>query len=91
MIDRILDKYYIKKLKAYLDRQLLEWFIDHRYIEKGNYLILQIKKEEYNDNQYVEILTFNKEDVFIDLCNQKELYKILKVRIEKYFEYLKEK
>ena len=84
MIDRILDKYYKRKLKEYLDRELLFWFIDHRYIEDRNYLELQVKKETYNDKQYKEILTFDKQDIFIILCNQKELEKCLKERINNY-------
>lgn len=91
MIEKILDKYYIKKMKIFLDREMLGYYIDHRYIKKNDYLILQIKREEFNDNQYVECLTFNEKDVFIDLCNQKELRKVLKARIEMYDKSIREK
>jgi len=84
MIEKILDKYYKRKLKRYLDRELLFWFIDHRYIEDRNYLELQVKKETFNDKQYKEILTFNKQEIFIILCNQEELKQCLKERIDKY-------
>lgn len=86
MIEKILDKYYLKKLKIFLDRELLLWNIDHKYIEELGYLTLLIKKECYNDKQYKELLTFHKKDIFNDLCNQKELINVLKERMNEYFE-----
>ena len=84
MIEKILDKYYKRKLKLYLNRQLLYWFIDYRYIESEDYLELQVKKEPFNDEQYKRILTFNKQEIFINLCNQEKLKECLKERIDKY-------
>lgn len=86
MIDKILDKYYTKKLKKFLNRELMIYFLNHRYIDKGEFLELQIKDEQYNDKQYKEILTFYKPEIFINLCNQKELRKCLHEAVKRYLE-----
>lgn len=91
MIEKILDKYYSKKLMEFLDRQLLEWFIDKRYLIKDTYVSLQIKKCKYNDSEYKEIITFAKKDAFIYLCNQSELKKVLRQCVQGYFEHVKGK
>ncbi len=90
MIERILDNYYTKKLKRYLDRILMIYYIDHRYIETNENLELQIKKLEYNDEQYKSITTYKKKDIFIHLCNTDDLYAILKSRLDKYAEEVEE-
>lgn len=90
VIDRILNNYYSKKLEEYIDRELLEWFIDKKFIYNDNHIQLLIKLPEYNDKQYQEILTFFKEEAIIYLCNQNELKKVLKDRIKTYFKYVKE-
>lgn len=84
MIEKILDKYYCKKMKKFLDTELLGWFIDHRYKENDYFLGLQIKREEFNDEQYKEILSISKPEIFTILCNQELIRKVLKERVEKY-------
>lgn len=84
MIEKILDKYYVKKLKKFLDRELMIYFLDHRYIDKDMFLELQIKEEQYNDKQYKEILTFYKSEIFNNLCNQKELSQCLHEAVGRY-------
>ena len=85
MIEKILDKYYLKKLKLFLDRELHLWNIDHKYNEELGNLTLLIKKECYNDKQYKALLTFRKKDIFNYLFNQKELISVLNERINEYF------
>lgn len=89
IIDKYLDNYYSKKLEKYIYSELLEWFIDNKFIYNDNHIQLLIKLPEYNDKQYQEILTFYKEEAIIHLCNQNELKKILKERIKNYFDMIK--
>ena len=91
MIEKTLDKYYIKKMKIFIDRIMIMYALDYRYIDKGDYLTLQIKKIKFNDNQYVGVFTFNKRGIFVDLCNQEELRKCIKTNIEMYDKSTREK
>ena len=36
MIEKILDKYYIKKMKIFIDRIMIMYALDYRYIDKGD-------------------------------------------------------
>lgn len=85
----LLDKYFTKKLKKYIDTELLQWHIDHKYIEYNDYVRLAIKKKEYNDEQYEIILSFYKDEAFIILCNQKNISEYIKKQVKEYFDSLK--
>lgn len=89
IIDKILDKYYFKKLKEKVKETINIYCIDYKF-EKSrindSYVYLKIKNKKYNDKFYEEIGTFNTTNAFDDLLNYEEIaYKILK-SINEYFE-----
>lgn len=86
MIDKILDNYYTKKFKKLLSRYMMEWFLDKRFIEEHERISLQIKRPEYNDMQYKEVIAFYKDQAFEYMCNQKQIEKVLREIVEKYCE-----
>ena len=85
----LLDKYFTKKLKKCINKLLIKWYIDFKYIENNKYVRLAIKKKIYNDDQYEVIFSFFKDDAFIILCSQKELEEYIKNQVEGYFDSLK--
>lgn len=86
----ILDRYFTKKLKKYIDRVLSNWNVEHKYIGYNNYVNLVIKKPTFNDNQYEVAFSFFKEDAFSILCRQKELEEYIGNQVKIYFDSLKE-
>lgn len=89
MIDRILDNYYTKKLKKLLSRYMMGWFLDKRFIEEHEKISLLIKRPEYNDKQYKEVISFYKDNAFEYMCNQKEIENVLKELVKRYCEEYK--
>lgn len=89
MIDRILDNYYTKKLKKLLSRYMMGWFLDKKFIEEHEKISLLIKRPEYNDKQYKEVISFYKDNAFEYMCNQKEIENVLKELVERYCEEYK--
>ena len=91
MIEKILDKYYTKKLQQNIKKEMMFWLdIDMRFVEYKNKFQLQIKKEKFNDKEYQEILTIYKKESFIYLCRWEETKKAINESINRYFEYIKE-
>lgn len=89
MIDRILDNYYTKKLKKLLSRYMMGWFLDKKFIEEHEKISLLIKRPEYNDKQYKEVISFYKDNAFEYMCNQKVIENVLKELVERYCEEYK--
>ena len=46
---------------------MLQWFVDVRFVKNKYSIELQVKKTEYNENQYQEILTFEKEKLSVEV------------------------
>lgn len=88
MIEKILDKYFTKKLKNYASSYLLRWFIDTKFIEKNNFIELQIKKPHYKDELFKAIYSFNKSDALYYLLHFDQICKELKKCV---VDYLKSK
>lgn len=89
LITKILDKYYSNKLCKEIKRYMLQWFIDIRFVE-GKYTIeLQVKKPEYNEKQYKEILTFGKDQCFYYMCIFEKVENAIKDAMERYSELTK--
>lgn len=88
-MNSLLDKYFTKKLKKCINKILINWYIDFKYIENNNYVKLAIKKKIYNDEQYEVIFSFFKDDAFSIICRQKELEEYIKNQVEGYFNSLK--
>ena len=89
MITKILDKYYSDKLCKEIKRYMFLWFIDVRFIERKYTIELQVKKPEYNENQYQEILTFGKDQCFYYMCIFEKVEKAIKDAMERYSEIKK--
>jgi hypothetical protein len=89
IITKILDNYYSEKLKKLLSRYMMRWFLDKRFIEEHERISLLIKRPEYNDKQYKEVISFYKDNAFEYMCNQKEIENVLKELVERYCEEYK--
>ena len=89
IITKILDNYYSKKLEKLLSRYMMGWFLDKRFIEEHERISLLIKRPEYNDKQYKEVISFYKDNAFEYMCNQKEVENVLKELVERYCEEYK--
>lgn len=84
MIERILDNYFMKKLKKCLSSYLLNWYIDQRYISKNDYVELQIKRPHYKEETYTTIYGFNIHKSLYYLLDIDELRKDIKDNIDNY-------
>lgn len=84
MINKIIDNYFAKKLKDYIQDYCLQWFIDTRIIEDNNIIILQVKQKYYKEEYYTNIMSFLKTNSFYYLLDLKELEKRIKERLENY-------
>lgn len=85
MITKILDKYYSDKLCKEIKKYIkLQWFIDVRFIKRKYTIELQVKKPEYNENQYQEILTFGKDQCFYYMCIFEKVEKAIKDAMKRY-------
>lgn len=86
LITKILDKYYSNKLCKEIKRYMMRWLIDIRFVERKYNIELQVKKPEYNENQYKEILTFGKEQCFYYMCIFEKVENAIKDAMERYSE-----
>ena len=86
MIEKILDKYYIKKIKQKIKKFMKYWIsLNIRFIEEDNYIILQIKDEKFNDNEYKGILQFNKKEGIIYICMLEKIQENIIEEVKKYY------
>lgn len=86
LIIKILDKYYSDKLCKEVKRYMLQWVIDVRFVERKYTIELQVKKPEYNEKQYQEILTFDKGQCFYYMCIFEKVEKAIKDALKRYSE-----
>ena len=86
MINKILDIYFVKKLKKYIQNYCLKWVIDTRFVEDKWNIILQVKRPHYKEECYSNIFSFQKVDTFIYLLNLKAIEKEIDTRIKNYSE-----
>jgi len=84
MIENILDNYYLKKIIKRIDKTLKIWGVSRRYKKTKLYVIIEIKKEEYNDEQYKHLFTILKSDAFRFACNYDEFEKYIIRGIKNY-------
>ena len=87
MIEKMLDKYYTKKLKDYISSYMTNWFIiDTRIVETKYYILLQIKKPHYKDETYITIHRFHKSNSIYYLLDIKNVCKDIKESVNRYLE-----
>lgn len=91
MIEKIIDKYYIKKYKRCINNIMAEYNLDYKIRISKEYISLLVKYRMYNDEQYATIYVIRKENAFITLCKNEELEQTIKERIEIYCEREKER
>lgn len=84
MKEKMLDKYFTKKLKEYISTYMLNWYIDTRFIKKADHIILQIKKPHYKNETYTTIYDFYEFDSIYYLLNVENVCKDLKESVNKY-------
>jgi hypothetical protein len=89
MIEKMLDKYFTKKLKKHISTYMLHWYIDTRFIEKADHIILQIKKPHYKDETYTTIYDFYEFNSIYYLLDIKNVRKDLEESVNKYLEEYK--
>ena len=89
MLEKMLDKYFRKKLQSILKNILYTFYVDYRYKETicEDEFELYIKNKKYNDNQYRSVMTFKDCMLIYYLSNAKELAKEV---IKNVKDYLKE-
>ena len=84
MLERILDNYFMKKLRKCISSYLLNWYIDHRYINKNDYVELQIKKPHYKEETYTTIYGFYIHNSLYYLLDIEQIRKDIKDNVNKY-------
>ena len=93
MIEKLLDNYYTKVLKELMRQFMTGYYLDYKFEELNGAVHLFIKKPEYNDEQYVSIYEFWKDEAIWELCRfeAQATMKILKARIKEYGDREREK
>ena len=91
MIEKIIDRYYIKKYKRLINNIMASYNLDYKVKVTREYISLLVKYRMYNDEQYATIYVIRKENAFITLCKNEELEQTIKERIEIYCEREKER
>lgn len=84
MIEKILDSYFTIKLKRIIKNYSCIWFIDKRFIKTKDLITFQIKRQEYNDEQFRGIISFYKEEAILFIIHKQKLYEDLYKLINEY-------
>ena len=91
MIEKILDKYYIKKLKREIKNTLLNWNLAYKFIETDYAIDLWIKRTYYNDKEYELIVSLEKIRALKHLINYEKLENFIIECVNEYVKRSKEK
>ena len=84
MIEKMLDKYFTKKLKNRISTYMMYWYIDTRFIKKADHIILQIKRPHYKDETYTTIYDFYECSSIYYLLDIENVCKDLEESVNKY-------
>ena len=85
MLEKILDRYYIKKVVKEIIKMLRMYFISFRFVYEKDVIRIFIKKHYYDDTMYELIGSLDKKRGFVYLSNIKRVNKELQKEIDKYF------
>lgn len=86
MIEKIIDKYFTKKLKKCISTYLLQWYIDSRFVNRNDYIELQIKKPHYKEETYTTICGFYKPNSLFYLLEIEKQTEKIKGYVDSYLE-----
>ena len=84
MIKKILDRYFLDKLKTQINYFLLPYRLDMKIEKTKNYIVVYIKDMRYNDNMYERFAIFYKNMAFEYLIDWNILEKSFKEKIINY-------
>ena len=75
MIDKILDNYYTRKIKYYVEGlcNYRLYRLDLKYEIKNGYLKMFVKKKKYNKKQYQLVFSVSKKDSLLYLVGIQDL------------------
>ena len=84
MLDKILDKYYLRKIEKIVEQILNRYLIHYHFENLMDCICLEVKKVEYNDEQYKAIWACCMEEAFYYLSNLDVLEKEIKEAVANY-------
>lgn len=82
MIERILDKYYMKKLVDKIKLTLFSYYLDFEYIFEKDRVLINCKKKKYKD--YSPIIKIDYKYCFSYLCDYDDFVKRVKRLVDEY-------
>ena len=82
MIERILDKYYMKKLVDKIKFTLLPYYLDFEYIFEEDRVLINCKKKKYKD--YSPVIKIDYKYCFSYLCDYDNFVKRIKRLVDDY-------
>lgn len=86
MLEKILDKYYAKKLIKQMQSISLNWFLDFEFKIKKDKVIVSIKREKYKDKWYRDMMLIKSTDYLSYLCDYEKLRRTMTHYINRYLE-----
>ena len=85
VIDKVLDNYYSYKLiETIKDEIKHKYFIDIRIKNNENGVWVEVKRQEYNDNQYEAVFGFYKRNAFANLIDVERVREKVSKNVESY-------
>lgn len=87
MIEKILDKYYTKKVvEQLLDNLLFFYRLDYRLCWKNNKVLIKVKKREHKKEYYKEIFYIPYSDALFYFTHIEDVIKGFKENVKLYLE-----
>lgn len=84
MIERILDKYYMKKLVDKIKFTLLPYYLDFEYKYEKDRFLINVKKKKYKD--YTPIIKIDNKYCLSYLCNYNDFIENVRKLVNEYIE-----
>lgn len=84
MLNKILDKYFLNKLKTNIDNIFIDYGLKTHYTENKDYITLNIKMEGKNITGYVEMCDFKKDRILEYIFNFNKIRKYFEGILEEY-------
>jgi hypothetical protein len=84
MIDKILDKYYARKVVWYLMDALSVFYIDKKIVKTKNHIGIWVKERKLKDKYYEQIYNLRLENSVYNLLHIDDLVKEIKEEARNY-------